>query len=317
LLFVQGQLVYGHDGALCAVKPDDKEDNTVTADIPESVFEEALRAVEKIQAETRAAGGPRHTAADKPGDLSELMELLGGHDEKAAPAGPVQPTPSNAELESDLQMLSKLLEEEYNLEKEADFFKSVLFTDLQSPEKPIDESIVKQKEGQIQELMNRLTNLQAEFEKFRQRLTKEAEAAKRFGNETLILNLLPILDNLERAIAHADSSEDKKAMVQGVRLIYKQLLDGLVNFGVKLIEAKGRTFDPNYHDAITTIETTEVAANLVVSEYQKGYLLFDRLIRPARVVVSRMPAEKAGAPEASAPPGADEPEAKTGTASDV
>jgi molecular chaperone GrpE len=291
------------------LKPEKKEDDTVTADIPESVFEEALRAVEKIQAQTRqskkdkaAEGAPGEPVSEKE-ELLDLMQIL----ERDVPPPPAPARPKAREKaeasDSDLSVLTRLLEEEYNLEKEADFFKTVLFDTIKSESK-VSEDLLKAKEGQIQELVERLTRIQGEFEKFRGRLEREFETAKRFSNEALILQILPILDNFERAIEHATKSEDKHAMVQGIRLIHKQLLDTLLAAGVKQIEAKGKPFDPAYHDAMVAIETNEVAPNLVVSEYSRGYLLHDRLLRPTKVVVSK----RAGAPtpgegEAPAEPG--------------
>ena len=277
------------------MKPDEKDDNTVTTDIPESVFEEALRAVEKIQAQSRkgkkdkpaegASGEPRTESRE----LLDLMEIL-ETDEAPAPAK-ARPRERSDAPDSDLSVLTHLLEEEYNLEKEADFFKNVLYDAIKNENK-VNENLLKEKEGQIQQLVERLTKIQAEFEKFRQRLEREAEAAKLFSNESLILQILPILDNFERAIEHAEKSDDKTAMIQGVRLIHKQLNDTLRAMGVTPIEAKGRTFDPAVHDASVTIETTEVAPNLVVSEYLRGYLLHGRLLRPTKVVVSRRPGQK-------------------------
>jgi molecular chaperone GrpE (heat shock protein) len=112
------------------------------------------------------------------------MNLLGEAAPIPEPVEEVKPAaPPPQEMDSDLQVLSNLLEEDYNLEKEADFFKSVLFDDLQSDKQSIDENVLKEKEGQIQELLDRLSNLKKEFDKFKQRITKEAETAKRFSNE--------------------------------------------------------------------------------------------------------------------------------------
>jgi molecular chaperone GrpE len=224
------------------------------------------------------------------------MELLETGESAAPTEQATRPAQAASELEDDLQVLSKMLEEESNLEKQATFFKSVLFSDLEQPGKPIDERLVHEKEGQIQDLLNRLTTLQGEFERFRQRLSKEAETAKRFSNESLILQILPILDNLERAMAHADSTEEKAAMVQGVRLIHKQLLDVLAGAGLAPIETEGKTFDPNYHEAIAAVETAESEPNSILSEYQRGYLLYDRLIRPSRVIVAGRGPERASQP---------------------
>ncbi len=259
------------------MKIEPKADDEIDAGIPESAFEEALTAVEKIRSDVRAASKAQAQAPAAP------------RAPKPAPVAAVAPPPkAGGGLESDLQLLSQMLDAEYSVEKEVSFVKSPSAKDVEAaPEQQAADPVLAEKEKQIADLSARLTALQEEFEKFRQRLTKEAEAAKRFGNETLILKLLPILDNLERAIEHADSTEEKAAMIQGVRLVHKQLGDALTAAGAVPVEAKGRPFDPNVHEAITTVETDEVEPNLVMAEYLKGYLLFDRLIRPARVVVSQ------------------------------
>jgi molecular chaperone GrpE len=259
------------------LKIEPKADDEIDAGIPESAFEEALTAVEKIRSDVRAASKAQAQAPAAP------------RAPKPAPVAAVAPPPkAGGGLESDLQLLSQMLDAEYSVEKEVSFVKSPSAKDVEAaPEQQAADPVLAEKEKQIADLSARLTALQEEFEKFRQRLTKEAEAAKRFGNETLILKLLPILDNLERAIEHADSTEEKAAMIQGVRLVHKQLGDALTAAGAVPVEAKGRPFDPNVHEAITTVETDEVEPNLVMAEYLKGYLLFDRLIRPARVVVSQ------------------------------
>jgi len=297
----------------------DKNDNTITADIPESVFEEALRAVENIQAEARKKDKDAKAQskkdesveidipAEEDTELIDLMELL-EEGEAQKPAAGKKPSAKADVNDSDLSVLSRLLEEEYNLEKEANFFKNVLFDSLKEDEAKIDDSLLKEKESQIKQLLERLSKLQSEFEKFRSRLTKETETAKKFSNESLILQILPILDNLERAIEHADSSEEKSAMVQGVRLIHKQLLDTMIGDGVSVIEAKGKGFDPQYHDAIVMLETKEVAPNIVISEYLRGYMLHDRLLRPAKVVVSRAPEDSSKESESEEVDKAEEPQ---------
>lgn len=286
------------------MSPDDKNNENLPTDIPASIFEEALRAVEKIKEQTRENKKRTKSGTLEPleveipakeADINDIMKMIAPEKKppakgKARTAPPAQPAPPpQPPPDSDLNVLTQLLEQEYNLEKETDYFRSVLVDNLQKESGKIDEQILHEKEGQIQVLMDRLINIQGEFEKFRQRLNKEAETAKKFSNETLILQLIPILDNLERAIEHAESTEEKASMVQGVRLIYKQMLDMLTASGVEPLEAKGRKFDPNYHEAIASVETEEVPPNIVISEYQKGYLLFNRLLRASRVVVSRLP----------------------------
>jgi molecular chaperone GrpE len=283
------------------LKTDPKEDeNTVDAGIPSSAFEEALLAVEKIRSEARAAA-----KAAPPTPV--VAPAVAAPAATPAPREKVERTP---DLEAELATLSRILEKEISVEKDAGAFKSAAGKAASAPETKVDDAALKEKEQQIEELTKRVNSIQEETEKFRSRVTKEAESVKRFGNENLLLKLLPILDNLERAIEHADSTEEKAAMVQGVRLVHKQLGAALVAAGLTPIEAKGQVFDPNFHEALATVETDEVGPNVVISEYLKGYKLFDRLLRPARVVVSQRannhapaaPAAPANAAEATAPP---------------
>jgi molecular chaperone GrpE len=106
----------------------------------------------------------------------------------------------------------------------------------------------------------------------------------------VVLELLPVLDNLERALQHADKSEDSTTIVDGVRMVQRQFVTALEKHGVQGFDAKGEHFDPQKHEAIQQIDTTEHQTGFVLEEYQKGYYLHERLIRPALVVVARNPA---------------------------
>jgi len=107
----------------------------------------------------------------------------------------------------------------------------------------------------------------------------------------LIKSILPFVDNLERAVNHSEKTEDIQSLVEGIKLTLQQLLQTLYKFGVSPIESLGRPFDPAVHEAMLVVETDQQEANRVVEEFQKGYLLNNRLLRPATVSVSK-PSEK-------------------------
>lgn len=148
---------------------------------------------------------------------------------------------------------------------------------------------MEEKDARIKSLEERILYLQADFENFKRIKAKEKEDTVRFGNEVLIKELLPVLDNFELALKHSESTEDYKAVHDGVKLILNEFLKVLERAGVKPVEAMGRKFDPNFHEAMFQEEREDEEPDTVVSELQRGYLLNDRLIRPSRVGVSKRP----------------------------
>ncbi len=136
------------------------------------------------------------------------------------------------------------------------------------------------------ELYDRLLRTHAELDNFRKRIQRELERAKELANEAIIKEILIVLDNFERALESLEKSENTESFVEGVKLIYKQLKETLKKFGVEEIEAEGKEFDPNVHEAIMQVEDEE-KDNIVVQEVQKGYKLKGKLIRPSKVIVSR------------------------------
>ncbi|MBU5635964.1 nucleotide exchange factor GrpE [Geomonas sp. Red69] len=128
----------------------------------------------------------------------------------------------------------------------------------------------------------------ADLENYRKRVQKEKEEILKYGNEQIVLELLPSLDNLERAIDHA--SEDDP-IVEGVKLTLNMLVSTLKKFGVTALETPpGTPFDPAFHQAMTQVPSEEQEPNTIVNVFQKGYLLNDRLLRPAMVTVAVKPA---------------------------
>lgn len=127
----------------------------------------------------------------------------------------------------------------------------------------------------------------ADLDNFRKRTQKEKEELLKYGNESLVMEILPAIDNMERALAHA-SDDSMGAIVEGVRLTLTMLQGALKKFGVTPIEtAKGSPFDPNFHQAMCQVDGGDLGPNCVVDEMQKGYLLNERLLRPSMVSVSK------------------------------
>jgi len=128
----------------------------------------------------------------------------------------------------------------------------------------------------------------AELENFKKRATREKDEAVRFANESLVRDLLPVIDNLERAVAHAQGGGNGKPLVDGVEMVLKGILDVLAKHGVAQISAVGQPFDPEKHEAMAQVESENHAPNTVIEEHHKGYLLKDRLLRPALVTVAML-----------------------------
>jgi len=135
-------------------------------------------------------------------------------------------------------------------------------------------------------LLDRLARAQAEFENARRRAAKEQQDFRDFAMIDAVKSLLPVVDNFERALNSKSEPADFRA---GVELIYKQLRDVLTKLGVQPIEAKGQQFDPHVHEAIEMVETSDADDHEVLEEWQRGYKLKDRLLRPAMVKVAKNP----------------------------
>lgn len=148
-------------------------------------------------------------------------------------------------------------------------------------------SDLEQAHKEAAENYDRYLRISAEFENYKKRVSKERTDLINFSNEKLLRDLLPVLDSLDRAIDHAASAGDFDAFVEGLGLISEKLQGMLTRHGVERIEAVGKDFDPNYHEALMQVENDEYGNNKVVEEFEKGYLLNGRLLRPAKVTVSK------------------------------
>ncbi len=146
---------------------------------------------------------------------------------------------------------------------------------------------LEEKEIEARTNYDRFLRQAAELENFKKRALRERDEFVRFANEALIKDLLPVVDNLERAIAHASGGGNGKPLVEGVEMVLKGLLDVLAKHGVTQISAAGQFFDPAKHEAMAQVESTDHEPNTVVEELHKGYMLHDRLLRPALVSVAK------------------------------
>jgi molecular chaperone GrpE len=154
-------------------------------------------------------------------------------------------------------------------------------------------SEVERLRAEVASLKDRALREQAELENFKKRAMRDKTEALRWANEGLLRALLPVIDNLQRAVDHARASREVDALVEGVELVLRSFLDALERHGVKPVDAHGNQFDPSRHEAIGHIESTE-PANTVVAEHQRGYTFHDRLLRPAMVTVGKGPAPPDG-----------------------
>lgn len=140
---------------------------------------------------------------------------------------------------------------------------------------------------QSEENNHRFLRAHADLENYRRRAAKEKEDILKYASSRIVEALLPVLDNFERAIhAGKENSGDNDPMVQGVEMVFRQIQQILELENVRPIEAVGKPFDPNYHQAVMQVESEEYEPGIVVEELQKGYMLNDRVIRPSMVKVS-------------------------------
>ena len=152
-----------------------------------------------------------------------------------------------------------------------------------------DEGAPEEAPDELAKWKDRHLRLAAEFENFRRRALKEHQDLLNFGTEALMKELLASIDNLDRALGHVGQDEDidKENLLEGVQLTLRSLLQTLEKSGLKVVEAEGVPFDPAVHEAIRQVESGEHEPGTVIEVYQKGYLLKNRLLRPALVSVAR------------------------------
>jgi len=140
--------------------------------------------------------------------------------------------------------------------------------------------------------LDQLLRTKAEFINYQKRMVKESASTSQFAVQNLILDFLPELDNFDRALKLADSSKDIDKFVDGFKLIEEQLFKVLGKYGVEPIETVGKPFDPNLHEAVMEEENNEMPHHTIIDEFQRGFLLKERVIRPSKVKVSKRTIEE-------------------------
>ncbi len=167
-----------------------------------------------------------------------------------------------------------------------------------TPEKPVVEiSLEDDLKNRLATAEEKLLLQMADFENFKKRQARRQEDFYRTANDSLLNKLLEVIDNFERAIDHAKEKLNETDLLDGTKMIHKQLLDILDRYQVKQIEAVGKTFDPNLHEALMQVDSDTAAEGVITMEISKGYMAGDRVLRHTKVGVSRGPAKEEPAAE--------------------
>lgn len=157
------------------------------------------------------------------------------------------------------------------------------------------EAKLEAKEKEAEDTYDRLLRISAEFDNYKKRSSREMEEFRKFANQSLIKEMLSVVDNLELAMNSTNGHKAiDKDLLQGLEMTYKEILKVFEKFNVKPIDACGQPFDPTFHEAVMQEETNDSPKNTVVNELQRGYMIHDRLLRPSMVVVAKPKENKEG-----------------------
>lgn len=190
-------------------------------------------------------------------------------------------TTQNEELEEKAS-LEEVVEEVFEEVEEQASEENALEEELK-----LTQAKVQELEAKLETETNRSLRLQADFDNSRRRARLDMEAAQTYRAQSLVLDLLPAIDNFERALKMEVVGEEAQSLYTGMEMVYRGLLDALTKEGVEIIQSVGNEFDPHLHQAVMQVEVEDTEPNMVVEEFQKGYKLKDRVIRPAMVKVSQ------------------------------
>lgn len=171
-------------------------------------------------------------------------------------------------------------------ENRAEDKKEMSETEMASRIQCLEQNLAKKTE-EAEALQQQYVRLQADFDNFRKRARQEKEDTAKYITGDTLASLLPVLDNLERALQGGSGCQESKDFVVGVEMVYRQLQETLKNLGLEHIPAVGETFDPQWHEAIAMVEAEEEKKGLIVEELQKGYRFKDKLLRPSMVKVGQ------------------------------
>ena len=156
-------------------------------------------------------------------------------------------------------------------------------------EAPLKElqSRLEEKEKEAAENYDKYLRISAELDNYKKHAARERADLIKFSNETIIKDILPVMDSLDRALDHAQNAGGNDKFLHGLKIIHSQLLQFLEKHGVRRVESVGKEFDPNIHEAVLKVESKEHGDNEIIEEFEKGYLLHNRLLKPAKVSVSK------------------------------
>lgn len=146
--------------------------------------------------------------------------------------------------------------------------------------------LVDQLRAQSEENLQRMLRVQADFDNFRRRTRLEKEDYLKYAASGIVEELLPVVDNLERALSSSEIGNDFEALAKGLNMIYRQFIEVLEQSGLKAIESIGQPFDPHYHQAVMKVESDEHDEGMIVEELQKGYVFKEKVLRPSMVKVT-------------------------------
>ncbi len=148
------------------------------------------------------------------------------------------------------------------------------------------QKLIESLQSELREEENKRLRLLADYENFKRRTTLDKESQQKYRAQNVLTNLIPVLDNFSRALSLEATTEEAKSMMTGIEMVYRSLLEALESEGLVAIEAIGKDFDPNFHQAIMTGNDEEQASGVVLEDMQKGYMLKDRVLRPSMVKVN-------------------------------
>ncbi len=199
----------------------------------------------------------------------------------------IESSQENSELEADTEVNAKTEDGEETVQGETQ-------DDVEEPADLTKDEIseLKKKAEERDTYFDQLLRTKAEFMNYQKRVVKEHESTAQFAVQNLILDFLLELDNFDRALKLADNSKDFDKFVEGIKLIEEQLFKVLGKYGVESIETVGKAFDPNLHEAVMEEENNEMPHHTIVDEFQRGFLLKERVIRPSNVKVSKRTIEE-------------------------
>jgi molecular chaperone GrpE len=180
--------------------------------------------------------------------------------------------------------------------------------DNQSSPAPETTAPVKELQQQVEHYKDLLLRKAAEFENYKKRVEQESAAIVKFATEELILELLPVVDDLERSLKLSRDRKDFESFYRGVELIYQKILKVLSDQGIRAMETVGKEFNVEYHDALMQLPRGDVPPHTILEEVEKGYTLHEKVIRHAKVIVSTTPAPEEPAERAATPQPADDHE---------